>query len=247
MEEHQRQDFVHQQFGAGGVHRDWRGLPRHGDPRGSRQGLRNAAVVRQPQWRAPGIAGEAGVTALLGVGFDPGVVNAYARFCDGSPFRPRRQVDIIDINDGRHGRYFATNFDAEINFREFVATVWSWEQSRWKASAMFEHRRVWDMPVTGKSVTLTRRRDPFAVAKPGRSRHPFLDGLWRSLHQRVCRPQEPWPAVDCPVRTAGASGSFARTRQGGASTPPRWHPTIAAKPASAFCSTASGTGWRMRR
>jgi len=111
------------------------------------------------EWKRRDHCRKAGVTAVLGVGFDPGVVNAYARYGVDRHFDRVDSIDIIDINDGRHGRYFATNFDAEINFREFVSTVWSWEQSRWKASAMFEHRRDWDMPVTGRSATYLTGHD----------------------------------------------------------------------------------------
>lgn len=111
------------------------------------------------EWKRRRDCQEAGVTAVLGVGFDPGVVNAYARFAMDRHFDRVDSIDIIDVNAGRHGRYFATNFDAEINFREFVSTVWSWEQGRWKASAMFEHRHDWDMPVTGKSVTYLTGHD----------------------------------------------------------------------------------------
>lgn len=111
------------------------------------------------EWKRRGHCLEAGITAVLGVGFDPGVVNAYARLAVDRHFDRVDSIDIIDINAGRHGRYFATNFDAEINFREFVATVWSWQQGRWQASAMFEHRRDWDMPVTGQSATYLTGHD----------------------------------------------------------------------------------------
>ena len=47
-------------------------------------------------------------------------------------------IDIIDINAGSHGRYFATNFDPEINFREFTGQVWSWQDSKWTSNKMFE-------------------------------------------------------------------------------------------------------------
>jgi saccharopine dehydrogenase-like NADP-dependent oxidoreductase len=111
------------------------------------------------EWRRRQDCRDAGVTALLGVGFDPGVVNAYARLAIDRYFDRVESIDIIDINAGSHGRYFATNFDAEINFREFVSTVWSWEQSQWKASAMFEHRKDWEMPVIGKSAAYLTGHD----------------------------------------------------------------------------------------
>lgn len=111
------------------------------------------------EWKRRQACKDAGVTAVLGVGFDPGVVNAYARYALDTCFDSVESIDIIDINAGSHGRYFATNFDPEINFREFVSTVWSWENSAWKANAMFEHRKDWDMPVTGKSTTYLTGHD----------------------------------------------------------------------------------------
>ena len=111
------------------------------------------------EWKRRGACKDAGVTAVLGVGFDPGVVNAYARYAIDNCFDRVDSIDIIDINAGSHGRYFATNFDPEINFREFVSTVWSWEKGAWKANRMFEHRKVWDMPVTGPSTTYLTGHD----------------------------------------------------------------------------------------
>ena len=111
------------------------------------------------EWKRRQACKDARVTAVLGVGFDPGVVNAYARYAMDTYFDSVESIDIIDINAGSHGRYFATNFDPEINFREFVSTVWSWEDSAWKANTMFEHRKEWDMPVTGKSTTYLTGHD----------------------------------------------------------------------------------------
>ena len=111
------------------------------------------------EWKRAEACKKAGVTAILGVGFDPGVVNAYARFAYDNYFDKVDSIDIIDINAGNHGRYFATNFDPEINFREFTETVWSWQDSQWKASKMFEYSKEWDMPVTGKSVAYLTGHD----------------------------------------------------------------------------------------
>jgi saccharopine dehydrogenase-like NADP-dependent oxidoreductase len=111
------------------------------------------------EWKRRQACKDARVTAILGVGFDPGVVNAYARYAMDTHFDSVDSIDIIDINAGSHGRYFATNFDPEINFREFTSTVWSWEDNAWKANAMFEHRKDWDMPVTGTSTTYLTGHD----------------------------------------------------------------------------------------
>ena len=111
------------------------------------------------EWKRRQACQDAGVTAILGVGFDPGVVNAYARYAMDTYFDQVDSIDIIDVNAGSHGRYFATNFDPEINFREFTETVWSWEDSQWKANTMFEHKKEWDLPVVGKSTTYLTGHD----------------------------------------------------------------------------------------
>jgi saccharopine dehydrogenase-like NADP-dependent oxidoreductase len=90
------------------------------------------------EWKRREECAEAGVTAVLGAGFDPGVVNAYARLAQDEYFDRIDSIDIIDINAGSHGRYFATNFDPEINFREFTGQVWSWQDGKWTSNRMFE-------------------------------------------------------------------------------------------------------------
>jgi len=100
------------------------------------------------EWKRREACAKAGVTAILGVGFDPGVVNAYARAAEGMLDRID-SIDIVDINAGSHGRWFATNFDPEINFREFTGTVWSWQGGQWQENRMFEVGRVWTLPVVG--------------------------------------------------------------------------------------------------
>ncbi|KAB2884816.1 MAG: saccharopine dehydrogenase family protein [Albidovulum sp.] len=102
------------------------------------------------EWKRRAACEKAGVTAILGVGFDPGVVNAYARLAEEEYLDRIESIDIVDINAGSHGRWFATNFDPEINFREFTGTVWSWQDGAWQANRMFEVGREWDLPVVGK-------------------------------------------------------------------------------------------------
>ena len=101
------------------------------------------------EWQRRERCKAAGVTAVLGVGFDPGVVNAYARLAEDDYLDTITSIDIVDINAGSHGRWFATNFDPEINFREFTGTVWSWQKGQWQANKMFEIGKDWDLPVVG--------------------------------------------------------------------------------------------------
>lgn len=102
------------------------------------------------EWRKRELCAEKGVTVILGAGFDPGVVNAYARFAADEYLDTVTAIDIVDINAGSHGRYFATNFDPEINFREFTGTVYSWQGGKWQENKMFEVGKEWDLPVVGK-------------------------------------------------------------------------------------------------
>ncbi|OSQ41196.1 saccharopine dehydrogenase family protein [Thalassospira sp. MCCC 1A01428] len=111
------------------------------------------------EWKRREECEKAGVTAILGAGFDPGVVNAYAKLAVEDYFDEIESIDIIDINAGSHGKYFATNFDPEINFREFTGTVYSWQDSKWQSNKMFEIKKIWDMPVVGESQTFMTGHD----------------------------------------------------------------------------------------
>lgn len=102
------------------------------------------------EWKRRKLCAEKGVTAILGIGFDPGVVNAYARLAKDEYFDKITDIDIIDINAGSHGRWFSTNFDPEINFREFTGQVYSWQKGQWQTNKMFEVGQEYDLPVVGK-------------------------------------------------------------------------------------------------
>ena len=101
------------------------------------------------EWKRAERCAEAGVTAILGAGFDPGVVNAYCALAVKHHFDEIDTIDIIDINAGSHGRYFSTNFDPEINFREFVA-VWTWIDRQWVKYPTHSVKRTWEFPVVGE-------------------------------------------------------------------------------------------------
>ena len=102
------------------------------------------------EWKRRELCAEKGITAILGIGFDPGVVNAYARLAQDEYFDKITDIDIIDINAGSHGRWFSTNFDPEINFREFTGRVYSWQKGEWQVNKMFEVGKEYDLPVVGK-------------------------------------------------------------------------------------------------
>jgi len=111
------------------------------------------------EWKRRELCAENKITAILGIGFDPGVVNAYASIAVNEYFDSVDEIDIIDINAGSHGKYFATNFDPEINFREFTGQVWSWQNSQWISNKMFEIKRTDDLPVVGMQTSYMTGHD----------------------------------------------------------------------------------------
>jgi saccharopine dehydrogenase-like NADP-dependent oxidoreductase len=124
------------------------------------------------EWKRRDRCAAAGVTAILGVGFDPGVVNAYARLAEDRLMDSISSIDIVDINAGKHDRWFATNFDPEVNFREFTGTVYSWQNRQWTPNKMFEVSKSWDLPVVGpQKAYLTGHDELHSLA----SRYPDAD------------------------------------------------------------------------
>jgi len=111
------------------------------------------------EWKRREECESKGITAILGAGFDPGVVNAYAALARDEYFDKIESIDIIDVNAGQHGRWFATNFDPEINFREFTGQVWSWQNREWTSNKMFEVKKTWDLPVVGERTTYMTGHD----------------------------------------------------------------------------------------
>lgn len=101
------------------------------------------------EWKQKAVCAKNKITAILGAGFDPGVVNAYAALAAQEYFDSIDSIDILDVNAGSHGRYFATNFDPEINFREFTGRVYSWQNNGWTTNQMFEVKQTREFPVVG--------------------------------------------------------------------------------------------------
>lgn len=101
------------------------------------------------EWKKKAAAKKAGINAILGVGFDPGVVNAYAALAKKRYFDKIDTIDILDVNAGSHGKYFATNFDPEINFREFKK-VFTWINRGWRERRVHAERWDYDFPIVGK-------------------------------------------------------------------------------------------------
>ncbi len=84
------------------------------------------------QWAYQERFEKAGIMALLGSGFDPGVTNVYTAYAAKHYFDEIHYLDIVDCNGGDHGQAFATNFNPEINIREITQRGRFWENGEWK-------------------------------------------------------------------------------------------------------------------
>lgn len=93
---------------------------------------------------------QAGITALLGSGFDPGVTSVFSAYALKHYFDEINYIDILDCNAGDHGYPFATNFNPEINIREVSAKGSYWEDGHWVETEPMEIKRVYNFPEIGE-------------------------------------------------------------------------------------------------
>ena len=118
------------------------------------------------QWAYKEKFEKAGLTALLGSGFDPGVTQAYCAYAIKHHFDTIDTIDILDCNGGDHGYPFATNFNPEINLREVSAPGSYWENGRWvEIPAMSIHREYDFQEVGKKDMYLLHHEEIESLAK----------------------------------------------------------------------------------
>lgn len=101
------------------------------------------------QWAYQEKFRNAGITALLGSGFDPGVTGVFCAYAQKHYFDEIHTIDIVDANAGDHGYPFATNFNPEINIREVTANGRYYENGNWIKTGPLELRRTYDLPEIG--------------------------------------------------------------------------------------------------
>lgn len=101
------------------------------------------------QWDYHDRFAEAGITALLGCGFDPGVTNVFTAYGVKHYLDEIHYLDIVDCNAGDHGKAFATNFNPEINIREITQPGRYWENGAWKETGPLELHTSVEYPRIG--------------------------------------------------------------------------------------------------
>ena len=92
---------------------------------------------------------KAGLTAILGCGFDPGVSGVYTARAAKHHFKEIHYLDIVDCNAGNHGKAFATNFNPEINIREITQKGRYYEDGKWIQTGALEIHKPLTYPEIG--------------------------------------------------------------------------------------------------
>lgn len=129
------------------------------------------------QWAYQEKFKEAGITGLLGSGFDPGVTSVFSAYALKHYFDEIETIDILDCNGGDHGYPFATNFNPEINLREVSAPGSYWENGKWIEIPAMSIKREYDFPEVGrKDMYLLHHEEIESLAKniPGVKRIRFF-------------------------------------------------------------------------
>ncbi len=101
------------------------------------------------QWAYQEKFEKAGLTAILGCGFDPGVTNIFTAYAAKHHFDEIHYLDIVDCNAGDHGKAFATNFNPEINIREVTQRGKYWENGQWVETEPHEIHKPLNYPEIG--------------------------------------------------------------------------------------------------
>ncbi|HEY9574648.1 MAG TPA: saccharopine dehydrogenase family protein [Lachnospiraceae bacterium] len=129
------------------------------------------------QWNYQEKFKAAGLTAILGSGFDPGVTSVFSAYALKHYFDEIHTIDILDCNGGDHGYPFATNFNPEINLREVSAPGSYWENGKWVEVEAMSIKREYDFPKVGKKdMYLLHHEEIESLAKniPGIQRIRFF-------------------------------------------------------------------------
>lgn len=101
------------------------------------------------QWAFKERFEKAGLTAILGCGFDPGVTSIFTAYAAKHHFDEIQYLDIVDCNAGDHHKAFATNFNPEINIREITQKGLYWENGKWVETAPLEIHKPLTYPEIG--------------------------------------------------------------------------------------------------
>ena len=141
------------------------------------------------QWAFKERFEQAGLTAILGCGFDPGVTSIYTAYAAKHHFKEIQYLDIVDCNAGNHHKAFATNFNPEINIREITQKGQYWENGKWVETEPLEIHKPLTYPNIGPKESYDSSCTFLDDFWPGISHTPqgnseYRHGKHRSRHVR---------------------------------------------------------------
>jgi saccharopine dehydrogenase (NAD+, L-lysine forming) len=188
---------------------------------------------------------KAGLMALLGSGFDPGVTNVFCAYAQKHLFDTIETIDIMDANAGDHGYKFATNFNPEINIREITQRGRYWEKGEWKETDPLSVKWVYDYPVVGPKdsyLLYHEELESLAINIKGLKRIRFFMTFSENYltHLRVLE-NVGMTRIDPPSTSRAIKSSRFSSSRRSCPTPPRSARVPRARPASAAKSPASRT------
>ena len=175
---------------------------------------------------------EAGITALLGSGFDPGVTGVFSAYALKHEFDEINYIDILDCNGGDHGYPFATNFNPEINIREVSANGSYWEDGKFIETKPMEIKREYDFEGVGrKDMYLLHHEEleSLALNIPGIKRIRFFMTFGESyLTHLKCLENVGMTSIE-PIMYEGKESSRLQLRKGGLRDPAALGPRTVGK------------------
>ena len=136
------------------------------------------------QWAYKEKFEQAGLTAILGCGFDPGVSQVFTAYAAKHYFDEIHYLDIVDCNAGNHHKAFATNFNPEINIREITQKGLYYENGEWiETEPLAVHQDLTYPNIGARDSYLMHHEELESLVKnyPTIKRARFLDDLWSAI------------------------------------------------------------------
>ncbi|WP_334093882.1 saccharopine dehydrogenase family protein, partial [Helicobacter typhlonius] len=144
------------------------------------------------QWAYDTRYKEAGIYALLGSGFDPGVTNVFCAYAQKHYFDEIHSIDILDCNAGDHGYAFATNFNPEINLREVSSKARFWvkdSQSQYAQNFDLSHDSIY------RKFEAKEKHFKLESNTQDLKNEPYFNGEWRDIPPLALMKEWDYPEV----------------------------------------------------
>ncbi len=144
------------------------------------------------QWAYDTHYKEAGIYALLGSGFDPGVTNVFCAYAQKHYFDTIESIDILDCNAGDHGYAFATNFNPEINLREVSSKARFWVKD---SKSQYAHNFDLSHDSIYRKFEAKEKHFKLESNTQDLKNEPYFNGEWRDIPPLALMKEWDYPEV----------------------------------------------------